>query len=84
MLDDLQEQISSGKPVGLMINWSGGGAHFITVTGVGPDEPSAADQTMVAVEDSLNGPSYITYATLIGSYRGAGTVSHYYWTETAN
>ncbi len=84
MLDDIRAQISLGKPVGIMINWSGGGAHFIAVTGVGPDQPAAADQTMVAVEDSLNGPSYITYATLIGSYRGAGTVSHYYWTENVN
>jgi hypothetical protein len=84
MIDDIRTQISAGKPVGIMINWSGGGAHFITVTGVGPDQPAAADQTMVAVEDTLNGPSYITYATLIGSYRGAGTVSHYYWTENAN
>lgn len=84
MLDDIRAQISSGKPVGLMINWSGGGAHFIAVTGVGPEEPAGTDQTMVAVEDSLNGPSYITYATLIGSYRGAGSVSHYYWTKNAD
>jgi hypothetical protein len=83
-LDVIREQISAGRPVGVMINWSGNGAHFITVTGVGPAGLGGAASTFVEVEDTLNDYIYIAYGEMTTSYRGNGTASHYYLTEEAN
>lgn len=80
-VESLREQISAGNPVGALINWQGGGSHFVVLTGVGPDEPGGAGATMIAVEDSLNGFSYVTYESFVTSYRGDGAWAHAYCTR---
>ena len=58
----------------LRVAWKGGGAHFIMVVGGGPND-------MVLVKDPIYGLSYISYATLSGSYQGSGTWTHSYFTQ---
>ena len=74
-LDSVQGQANAAKPLGARIGWSGGGGHFVMLTGVG-------NNSMVAVEDPWYGPSYISYNTFKTSYKGSGTWTHSYFTKS--
>lgn len=67
-------QVNAGLPLGVRVQWSGGGAHFIMVVGGGPND-------MVLVKDPIYGMSYIPYNTLATSYQGSGTWTHSYFTK---
>lgn len=81
-IESLREQIGEANPLTVLINWNGGGSHFVAVTGVGPDEPGGPGKTLIAVEDSLNGFSYVTYESFVTSYRGFGVWVHSYFTKS--
>jgi hypothetical protein len=77
--DVIRNLINKGKPLPILINWRDGngkfsGGHFIVITGVGPDHPTGHGDTMIAVEDPLNGPSLLPYNVLTKTYKGDG-----YW-----
>jgi len=67
-------QTQSGRPLGIRVAWSGGGAHFIMAVGGGPNN-------MVTIKDPWYGASYITYNTLVSSYQGSGSWTHSYFTK---
>ena len=71
----VEGQTDEGRPLGARIGWSGGGGHFVMLTGVGNNE------TMVAVEDPWYGPSYIAYDTFKNNYKGSGSWTHSYFTQ---
>jgi hypothetical protein len=82
-IESIREQISAANPIGVLINWTGGGSHFVAVTGVGPDEPSGAGKTMIAVENSMPnyGFSYIAYESFPVAYGSSGVWAHSYCTQ---
>jgi hypothetical protein len=67
-------EVDSERPLGLRVEWSGGGAHFLAIGGY---QPSAE---YVHVEDPWYGPSDLPYATLVSRYQGSGSWTHTYWT----
>ncbi|MER5926733.1 papain-like cysteine protease family protein [Streptomyces mirabilis] len=68
---ELPQGLSGECPLCLHITWSGGGGHFVTITGY-----NSAHQD-VFVADAFYGPSDISYNTLCTAYQGGGT-----WDET--
>jgi hypothetical protein len=68
---NIEAQMLQGRPLGIRVAWSGGGAHFICATGT-------EDNSMVWVSDCGSGTtSLVDYNTLVNSYRGSGS-----WTTT--
>ncbi|MGE5342881.1 MAG: papain-like cysteine protease family protein [Candidatus Omnitrophota bacterium] len=76
-IEAIQKLIDANMPVAARIGWQGVG-HFVVITGVG------ADQTMVAIQDSYFGPSYITYESLVNYYKGLGKWTHTYLTRSGD
>ncbi len=70
----VQSQINSGRAHGARIGWSGGGGHFVMVTGY-------TDSQLLTVRDPWYGTSYITYTTLKTNYQGSGSWTHSYFTK---
>jgi hypothetical protein len=70
----ITSEAAAGRPLGVRIAWSGGGAHFIMLVGGGPNN-------MVTIKDPWYGASYIPYATLTSSYQGSGSWTHSYFTK---
>jgi hypothetical protein len=86
-LQSIRAQINNAVPMAARIGWSGGGGHFVMITGVGPDDPRGDNFTFVEIEDpsqSYYGSHFVPYATLIQGYRGSGTWTHYYLLKPAN
>ena len=72
---DVESQMLAGRPLGIRVAWSGGGAHFIAATGT-------EDDGSVWVSDCGSGTtSLVPYDTLKTSYNGAGTWTHSYFTQ---
>ena len=67
----LNGDVLRSLPVGVRIAWSGGGAHFIAVTG------SVNASGLLHVQDPIYGTSDITYNTMATVYQGTGS-----WTDT--
>lgn len=76
LLTTVQQAIDQDQPLGVRIQWAGGGGHFVVISGY--DEVAG----VVTVEDPLNaGPLVVDYATFVSSYLGAGFWSHSYFTQ---
>jgi len=72
---DIEAQVLQGRPLGIRVAWSGGGAHFIAATGT-------EDNSLVWVSDCGSGTtSLVDYNTLKNSYRGSGSWTHSYFTQ---
>jgi hypothetical protein len=70
-----EAQVLQGRPLGIRVAWSGGGAHFVAATGT-------EDNSMVYVSDCGSGTtSLVDYNTLLTAYRGSGTWTHSYFTK---
>lgn len=64
-------QIDQGRPFIAEIAWSGGGTHFIVITGyVFAGDPAIFN---VYVQDPFYGPSWCWIQDLFGRYQGTGT-----------
>jgi Papain-like cysteine protease AvrRpt2 len=66
--DDVKSELSDGNPIGVRIQWSNGGAHFIAIDGY-REFTSGVQQVLVA--DPLNpagSASYIDYDELLDFY----------------
>jgi hypothetical protein len=72
----VDDEIDGGRPLGIRVAWSGGGAHFLSVIGY-----LEGATNYVAVDDPIYGKSDLTYATLETSYQGSGTWTHSYYTQ---
>jgi hypothetical protein len=72
----VDDEIDAGRPIGIRVAWSGGGAHFLAVIGYLED-----DTNYVAVDDPIYGKSDLTYDTLKTSYQGSGSWTHTYYTQ---
>jgi hypothetical protein len=72
----LDNEIDGGRPVGIRVAWSGGGAHFLAVIGYLEDA-----QNFVAVDDPIYGKSDVTYDTLKSGYQGSGSWTTTYYTH---
>jgi hypothetical protein len=76
LLGTVQQVIDQDQPLGVRIQWAGGGGHFVVISGY--DEAAS----VVTVEDPLNlGPVIVDYATFVSSYQGVGSWSHSYFTQ---
>jgi len=81
-LDEIRQQIHSGAPVALRIEWSKGGGHFVMITAVGPQDPKGDGHTWLRVSDPKDqAASYITYKALKTRYKGNGKWTHTYLFE---
>jgi hypothetical protein len=72
----VDDEVDAGRPIGIRVAWSGGGAHFLAVIGYLEDT-----QNYVAVDDPIYGKSDVTYDALKTSYQGSGTWTHSYYTK---
>jgi hypothetical protein len=68
-------EIHAGRPLGVRIEWVGGGGHFVTIVGYLPE------QDMLAIDDPFHGRSHVDYRTFCRSYHGAGTWTDSYYTK---
>jgi Peptidase_C39 like family len=71
----VKAEIDQGRPVCCHISWSGGGGHFVAISGY---DDSNQD---LFVEDPLYGKRPEPYATFVNSYRGSGTWDYTYYTQ---
>ncbi len=71
----LNGDVLRSLPVGVRVAWSGGGAHFIGVTG------SVNSSGLVHVQDPIYGTSDIVYNTLATKYQGTGSWTHTYFSK---
>jgi hypothetical protein len=69
-------EIDGGRPLGLRVAWSGGGAHFLAIIGYLDD-----GEGYLAVDDPIYGKSDVSYATLKSNYQQTGSWTHSYYTK---
>jgi hypothetical protein len=67
--NQIRSEIDGGRPVSTHISWSGGGGHFVAVTGY-----LEGSSEFVAVQDPLGSSSDVRLSSFIASYQGVGTV----------
>lgn len=67
-------ELDANRPVGVRIQWSNGGGHFLLIDGY-REFNSGAQQVHVA--DPFYGPSYVLYGNFVNSYQDDGV-----WTDT--
>ena len=72
----MKTEINAGRPVGIRVAWSGGGADFLAIIGYLDDATN-----YVAVDDPIYGKSDITFATLTSTYQSTGSWTHTYYTK---
>jgi hypothetical protein len=73
--DEVEKEMVAGRPLGIRVAWSGGGAHFIAATGT-------EDDGSVWVSDPGSGTtSLVPFNTLRSSYLSSGTWTHSYFTK---
>jgi hypothetical protein len=65
-------EIDGGRPIGVRVDWAGGGAHAIAISGY-----LEGTVNFVAVADPWYGASDVAFSVFQGTYQGSGT-----WTET--
>ena len=68
-------EIDAGRPIGVCIDWTGGGGHFVTIDGYDPNG------AMIDVEDPLFGHSQVPLASFPARYQGGGTWAWTYLTR---
>jgi hypothetical protein len=66
--DEIRQEIEAGRPVCVRIGWSGGGAHFVMISGY---RLSASGAKLVEVADPLFPNSTILYDVLVSAYQNA-------------
>ena len=67
-------EIDAGRPIGVRIQWSDGGGHFILIDGY---REFSSGVPQVHVADPYYGPSYLFYSDLVNAYQDNGI-----WTDT--
>jgi hypothetical protein len=77
----VESQINQQAPLGVRIGWSGGGGHFIALTGYFDINFIFFQFQFVTVDDPLYGRSIIPYNTVVSGYQGSGSWTHSYFTK---
>lgn len=72
---NIQSQINDDRPVGTRVEWNGGGAHFMMITGYDDDGDK------INIQDPWYGSSTIAFNSYAGSYQAGGTWTHTYYTK---
>lgn len=72
----IRSEIDNGRPVTTHVAWSGGGGHFVAVTGY-----LTGSTEFVAVQDPLGTASDLRLSSFISSYQGTGTVGEAHFTS---
>jgi Papain-like cysteine protease AvrRpt2 len=75
-MSKIRSELSAGRPVGVRIGWTGGGGHFVTISGCLDDATG-----MLEIRDSIYGTSDISLANFTSSYQGSGSWTHTYFTR---
>ncbi len=70
-------QMNTWRVLGARVAWSGGGAHFVTISGVA----LIGGVQYVTVRDSIYGTSTIPYSTFLTHYQNSGSWTHSYFTK---
>jgi len=73
-MEEIQGQINAGKVICAGIAWTGGGSHYVAITGYEPDALNT-----LHIQDPYFGPSDVPYQVFVSSYRYLGR-----WEETIN
>jgi hypothetical protein len=77
----IAKEIASGRPVGVRIQWAGGGGHFVVVAGYQQD-PSG---NTIAVFDPWPGFGDTLaqdFGAFLSQYQGSGWWTHTYYTSS--
>jgi len=72
--DVIQREIRAGRPVCARTAWSGGGAHFVAITGF-------IEGDLIEVDDPISGVSNVDYDVFLTAYLNSGTWTHTYFTR---
>ena len=73
--DVLQQRVDQRQPVGTRVAWTGGGAHFMMVTGYNNNG------NKITIQDPWYGTSTVAFASYPASYHSGGTWTHTYYTK---
>jgi hypothetical protein len=73
---EVDSEIDHGRPIGVRVDWSGGGAHALAVFGY-----LEGTTNYVAIADPWYGSSDMAYDTFKTSYQGSGTWTQTYFTQ---
>jgi hypothetical protein len=65
-LEQVCSEIDGERPVGVRIEWLGGGAHFVAITGY--LEPGGDIGSLVTVQDPKVGTRIVAFANLLSDY----------------
>ena len=76
-LAQIQAEIDAGRALGVRIGWSGGGGHFVVISGYAV----TAAGNLITIEDPINNQSTLSYAVFQTAYLGTGSWTHSYWTQ---
>jgi hypothetical protein len=72
---EIQTEVDGGRPVSTRIQWTGGGGHFVTVTGY------LENTEFITVQDPGGTTSDIRLSTFVSAYNGNGTVDEVHFTK---
>ena len=79
----LQREILAGNPLGIRVQWAGGGAHFLAIDGYYNDLPMWGSG--ITVKDSIYGYDYLPYDEVVDNYKKPGSKwTHSYFTANNN
>ncbi|MCW2308735.1 papain-like cysteine protease family protein [Rhodobium gokarnense] len=76
----IESQINTGYPVCVRVAWTGGGAHFLSITGYSFPVSNPSNVT-IYLEDSIYGTTSMPLADFPAQYHGGGTWTHTYYTK---
>lgn len=76
----IQDNIDAGHPVCTRVAWTGGGAHFMAITGYSYPNDDPNDVT-IWIQDSIYGTSSMPYAEYPAQYHSGGTWTTTYFTK---
>jgi len=71
--DTVTTEVDANHPLGVRIEWNGGGGHFVIVAGY--------DGEMLEIRDPWWGDSSVAYDSFPDSYQGSGSWTHSYRTQ---
>ncbi|MBF0283334.1 MAG: hypothetical protein HQL51_02640 [Magnetococcales bacterium] len=76
----LADQINMGRPVGVRVEWNGGGAHFMAITGYKYCAILSSVVTIV-IQDPIFGETIMLYRDFAANYQSGGTWNGTYLTK---
>ncbi len=75
--EEVVREIDDNRPIGARVGWSGGGGHFVVITGYDYGKAS------FILKDPWYGDSIVSADVFRNAYQGTGTWTHAYETQPA-